>query len=87
MISKFDTTKHAQLRERRVSRYNESWPRIDSRPGIEAMDELLAQLRPYEAGDLEKLAELLQAAHAWPPAAPPTPEDIATRWSRRHIDL
>ena len=86
MISKFDTTKHAQLRGRSVTRYNGSWPRTDSRPGNEAMDELLAQLRPYEPGDLEKLAELLGSAGAWPPAAPPTPEDVAARWARRHIE-
>jgi mycothiol synthase len=50
------------------------------------MDQLLTRLRPYRPDDLPKLANLLDAARAWPPAAPVAPEDILARWARRHID-
>ncbi|MFL5732214.1 MAG: GNAT family N-acetyltransferase, partial [Chloroflexia bacterium] len=50
------------------------------------MDELSAQLRPYTPDDLPKLANLLQAARAWPPVAPVSPEDVTARWQRRHVD-
>jgi mycothiol synthase len=50
------------------------------------MDDLSARLRPYTPADLPDLAELLQAAHAWPPVAQVSPRDIATRWERRHVD-
>src|SRR5437762_3194862 len=54
MNSQLDNINHARLRERSLTRYNQSRPRTDprSRPGIEQMDELLAQLRPYEPGYL-----------------------------------
>jgi mycothiol synthase len=87
MSSPFDNiSMQAELRERSVTRYNESCLQIEPRPSKERMDQLLAQLRPYRPDDLSKLAELLEAAEAWPPPFPVAPADIASRWARRHID-
>jgi mycothiol synthase len=49
------------------------------------MDQLLTGLRPFKDTDIEPLAHLLYVAHAWPPSAPPAPQDILLRWKRRNI--
>ncbi len=49
------------------------------------MQQVLQGLRPYSAGDIRSLAELLRVADAWPPPFPPTPEDLLSRW--KHWDL
>lgn len=49
------------------------------------MDRVLTGLRPYTASDLDQLVELVEVARAWPPAAHPAPEDLATRWQRWHV--
>jgi mycothiol synthase len=81
-----DTGSHCRLRERRLTRYNESCPQRDPSQGKERMDQLLAHLRPYRPDDLPMLTELIEVSHSWPPAAPVAPDDIVTRWDRRHID-
>jgi mycothiol synthase len=48
--------------------------------------EILQGLRPFEPADITPLARLLWAAHAWPPTAPPAPEEIYQRWKRRNVD-
>src|SRR5436189_4361495 len=50
-----------------------------------AMKERLEGLRSYEATDIEKLARLLGTARAWPPPAPPSPDDLLNRWERRQV--
>lgn len=50
------------------------------------MDRVLSGLRPFVEADIDKLAALLESAHAWPPASPPNPEDIRARWARWHVD-
>jgi mycothiol synthase len=86
MIIPRDTGSQSRLRERRLTRYNEACPQHDPSQGKERMDQLLAHLRPYRPDDLPKLTDLIEVSHAWPPAAPVAPDDILTRWERRHID-
>ncbi|MEO8286765.1 MAG: GNAT family N-acetyltransferase [Chloroflexota bacterium] len=49
------------------------------------MDQVLTGLRPFTESDIEPLARLLVAAHAWPPTADPAPDDIFLRWQRRNV--
>src|SRR5262245_38933797 len=86
MNSRLDTQIKARLREPGSTRYNESRPRNPAPTSDHRMDELSAQLRPYKPADLPKLAGLLEAARAWPPVAPVSPEDVIARWQRRHVD-
>ncbi len=49
------------------------------------MEGVLDKLRPFAEGDIDKLAQLLAEARAWPPASLPVPADIEARWRRRNV--
>src|SRR4051812_94090 len=49
------------------------------------MDQVLVGLRPYTAGDIEKLAKLMTLSRAWPAEATPTVEEVLARWRRRNV--
>lgn len=50
-----------------------------------SMERVLTGLRPFTPSDYGRLAELIADAQAWPPAAPPTVEEIRQRWMRWHV--